>query len=83
MNSHVPAVYNDVEMGQPSPDSRIVRFGLFELDLVTGELRKKGVKVSLQEQPFQVLAMLVAAPGELVRLRGGAWPGHPGFWSAV
>ena len=77
MNSHVPAVYNDVEMGQPSTDSRIVRFGLFELDLVTGELRKKGVKVSLQEQPFQVLAMLVAAPGELVTreaLRQRLWP---------
>jgi DNA-binding winged helix-turn-helix (wHTH) protein len=44
----------------------VVRFGLFELDLTTGELRKKGVKVPLQEQPFQVLAMLVESPGELV-----------------
>ncbi len=45
---------------------RLVRFGLFELDLKTGELRKKGVKIALQEQPFRVLAMLVSRPGELV-----------------
>jgi hypothetical protein len=41
----------------PDTCSRIVRFGLFELDLKTGELRKKGGRVRLQEQPFQVLAM--------------------------
>ena len=55
---------------------RLVRFGLFELDLVTGELRKKGVKVPLQEQPFAVLAMLLAHPGELVtreELRAKLW----------
>jgi len=55
---------------------RLARFGLFELDLTTGEMRKKGVKVRLQEQPFQVLAMLVARPGELVtreELRQKLW----------
>ena len=55
---------------------RLVRFGLFELDLVTGELRKKGVKVPLQEQPFVVLAMLLAHPGDLVTredLRAKLW----------
>ncbi len=55
----------------------VVRFGLFELDLDTGELRKKGARVPLQEQPFQVLAMLVDHPGELVRrdeLRAKLWP---------
>src|ERR1700693_2304433 len=36
---------------------RIARFGVFELDLAAGELRKKGAKVRLQEQPFQVLAL--------------------------
>lgn len=54
----------------------LARFGLFELDLQTGELRKKGVKVPLQEQPFQVLAMLVDRPGELVtreELRAKLW----------
>jgi DNA-binding winged helix-turn-helix (wHTH) protein len=62
----------------PSSTPRSVRFGLFELDLTTGELRKKGAKVALQEQPFQVLAMLVEAPGELVTretLRQRLWPG--------
>ena len=56
---------------------RVVRFGLFELDLKTGELRKKGVRVRLQEQPFQVLAMLVQRPGDLVtrdELRARLWP---------
>ena len=60
----------------PEPTLRLVRFGLFELDLRTGELRKKGVKIALQEQPFQVLAMLVARPGGLVtreELRQKLW----------
>jgi len=55
---------------------RLVRFGVFELDLKTGELRKKGVRVRLQEQPFQVLAMLVQRPGDLVtrdELRARLW----------
>jgi TolB-like protein len=43
-----------------------VRFGVFELDLRTGELRKRGVRIRLQEQPFQVLAMLLEKPRELV-----------------
>jgi DNA-binding winged helix-turn-helix (wHTH) protein len=54
-----------------------LRFGLFELDLKTGELRKSGAKVRLQEQPFRVLAMLVERPGELVtreELRAHLWP---------
>jgi Tol biopolymer transport system component/DNA-binding winged helix-turn-helix (wHTH) protein len=45
---------------------RLVRFGLFELDLRAGELRKNGVKIKLQEQPFQILAMLLESPGEIV-----------------
>jgi TolB-like protein/DNA-binding winged helix-turn-helix (wHTH) protein/Tfp pilus assembly protein PilF len=43
-----------------------VRFGVFELDLRAGELRKHGLRVRLQEQPFQVLAMLVEHAGEVV-----------------
>ena len=53
-----------------------LRFGIFEADLRTGELRKRGVRVRLQEQPFHVLAVLLARPGELVtrdELRGGLW----------
>lgn len=43
-----------------------VRFGVFDLDLRTGELRKRGAKVRLQDQPFQVLAILLEKRGELV-----------------
>src|SRR5262249_11134292 len=54
-----------------------LRFGVFDLDLRTGELRKRGLKVRLQEQPFQVLAVLLEKPGELVTregLRQRLWP---------
>ena len=56
---------------------RIVRFGSFEADLYTRELRKHGLKLKVQEQPFQVLAMLLARPGELVtreEIRSRLWP---------
>jgi DNA-binding winged helix-turn-helix (wHTH) protein len=56
----------------------IVRFGSFEVSLATGELRKKGMRVSLQRQPFEVLAMLLDRPGALVsreQLRERLWPG--------
>src|SRR6516225_9823945 len=56
---------------------RIVRFGSFEADLHTRELRKHGLKLKVQEQPFQVLAMLLARPGELVtreEIRSKLWP---------
>lgn len=43
-----------------------VRFGAFELDLSTGELRKHGIRRKIQDQPFQVLQALVERPGELV-----------------
>jgi Tol biopolymer transport system component/DNA-binding winged helix-turn-helix (wHTH) protein len=57
--------------------ARIVRFGVFEADLQTGELRKNGVKVPLQGQPFQVCALLLEHAGELVtreELRQKVWP---------
>lgn len=43
-----------------------MRFGIFEVILETGEVRRAGVKVKLQEQPFQVLAALLEKPGEIV-----------------
>jgi len=52
-------------------------FGVFELDLRAGELRKHGLRVRLQEQPFQVLAMLLEHPGEVVtreELQKKLWP---------
>ena len=48
--------------GTQHPLGRL-RFGVFELDLRAGELRKYGLRVRLQEQPFQVLAMLLEHPG--------------------
>jgi DNA-binding winged helix-turn-helix (wHTH) protein len=54
-----------------------IRFGVFELDLRAGELRKQGVKIKLQEQPFQVLQVLLERPGEVVtqeELRQRIWP---------
>lgn len=55
----------------------IVRFGLFEADLRSGELRRNGQKVRLQEQPFQVLALLLQKPSAVVtreELRAQLWP---------
>ncbi len=43
-----------------------IPFGIFEVDLASGELRRNGVRVHLQEQPFQVLAALLESPGEIV-----------------
>jgi TolB-like protein/DNA-binding winged helix-turn-helix (wHTH) protein/Flp pilus assembly protein TadD len=53
-----------------------LRFGVFEVDLRAGELRKNGARVRLQEQPFQILAMLLEQPGETVtrdELRNRLW----------
>lgn len=62
---------------QTTPGPRILRFGLFEADLQSGELRRNGVRVRLQEQPFQVLVLLLTRPGEVVtreQLREKLWP---------
>ncbi len=59
------------------PNARLVRFGVFEADLNAGELRKEGRRVRLQEQPFQVLVLLLEKPGEVVTresLREKLWP---------
>ena len=52
-------------MEQNSSSPGLVRFGAFELDLRAGELHKNGLKIKLQEQPLQVLAMLLGRPGEV------------------
>jgi TolB-like protein/DNA-binding winged helix-turn-helix (wHTH) protein/Flp pilus assembly protein TadD len=54
-----------------------LRFGVFELDLRAGELRKHGLRIRLQEQPFQILAMLLEHPGEVItreELQKKLWP---------
>src|SRR5215813_6360370 len=56
--------------------SGLLHFGTFDVDLRTGELRKQGKRVKLQEQPFQVLAVLLQRPGEVVtreELRNHNW----------
>lgn len=53
-------------MTVPDEPGRLVRFGDFELDLWARELRRRGAKIRLPEQPFQVLAMLLEQPGQLV-----------------
>ena len=60
-----------------SPTRRIVRFGVFEMDPEQRELRRSGLKVKLQDQPFQLLAVLLERAGELVtreQLRSELWP---------
>ena len=56
---------------------RLVRFGVFEYDVETGDLSKAGRRIRLQEQPRQVLTRLVGRPGELITredLRAVLWP---------
>lgn len=64
-------------MAVPRNQKRIATFGVFELDLSAGELRKSGVKLRLQEQPFQVLALLLERAGQVVtreELQQKLWP---------
>jgi TolB-like protein/DNA-binding winged helix-turn-helix (wHTH) protein/Flp pilus assembly protein TadD len=58
------------------PAARVLRFDTYELDLLAGELRKRGIKLRLQGQPLQVLAILVQSAGNLVtreELRSQLW----------
>jgi Tol biopolymer transport system component/DNA-binding winged helix-turn-helix (wHTH) protein len=62
--------------GWRSEGPRALRFGLFDLDLRAGELRRKGVPVKLQEQPLQILVQLLEKPGDVVtreELRRRLW----------
>jgi DNA-binding winged helix-turn-helix (wHTH) protein len=65
-------------MSQPAPAPAILRFDVYALDLRAGEFYKNGRKIKLQEQPFQILAMLLEHPGEVVtreEMRQRLWPG--------
>src|SRR5438552_2310460 len=70
------------QFGEPSmeaahPVQSTVRFGVFEVNLRAGELRKQGARIKLQEQPFHVLQMLLEQPGEIVtreELQKRIWP---------
>ena len=66
-------------MSTPNPPRAIFRFGAFELDSRTGELRKNGMRLRCQEQPMHVLVALLERPGELLtreELRCRVWPEH-------
>lgn len=73
----VSKCYTTAFMAVPQSKRRVVRFGVFELDLSAGELRKNGVKLRLQGQPFQVLTLLLERSGEVVtreELQQKLWP---------
>src|SRR5260370_34281642 len=65
-------------MDRPVHPSKITRCGVCEIDLKASELRKHGLRLKLSEQPFQILAILLENPGEIVtrdELRERLWPG--------
>jgi DNA-binding winged helix-turn-helix (wHTH) protein/Tol biopolymer transport system component len=64
-------------MQAQSRPERIVQFGVFQVDLNSGELFKSGLRIRLPEQPFRMLAILLECPGEVVsrdELRRRLWP---------
>jgi Tol biopolymer transport system component/DNA-binding winged helix-turn-helix (wHTH) protein len=66
-----------MKVWQEARSSGLVRFGVFEADLRSGELRKNGVKIRLPGQPFEVLAMMLERPGEVVtreEIQKRLWP---------
>jgi TolB-like protein/DNA-binding winged helix-turn-helix (wHTH) protein/Flp pilus assembly protein TadD len=76
-NNTVFAACNHESAMQASAPPTRLRFGVFEIDLRVGKLTKRGARVRLQDQPFQVLAALIEKPGELVtreELRARIWP---------
>jgi cholera toxin transcriptional activator len=75
----LPVNYGRAVMPLPPPnrEARLLRFGVFEVDLDAGELRKNGARIRLQEQPFQVLTALLQNAGKVVtreHLREKVWP---------
>jgi len=59
--------------------TRLICFGDFEVDVVSGELRKQGLRIKLQEQPFQALVALIERPHEVLtreELQKRLWPGN-------
>jgi len=75
------ARFGEIDEGKTAVEAgngtRMIQFGVFEADLRAGELRRKGSRVRLQEQPFQILMMLLQRPGEVItreELRTHLWP---------
>src|SRR6266699_7216305 len=60
-----------------SGNGHAIRFGVFEVDLQAWELRKHGLRIKLRDQPFQILSLLLARPGQVVsrdELQKQLWP---------
>jgi DNA-binding winged helix-turn-helix (wHTH) protein/Tol biopolymer transport system component len=81
MGNRAARVLNSEPVGKRNgsgvESARTLRFGVFELNLRVGELRRNGIKIKLQEQPFQVLSQLLERPGDVVtreELRDRLWP---------
>jgi TolB-like protein/DNA-binding winged helix-turn-helix (wHTH) protein/Flp pilus assembly protein TadD len=70
------AKFAELHMPVSAPAARVLRFDVFELDLRAGELRKRGLRLRLQGQPLEVLAILLQHAGEVVtreELRAQIW----------
>jgi DNA-binding winged-HTH domains len=66
---------------EPLRQTSVVRFGTYEVSLQSGEVRKAGVKIRVQQQPMKLLEILLERPGEVVtreELRGRVWATR--FW---
>ena len=64
-------------MGDATPPTGPIQFGVFDLDIPAGELRKNGSRIKLQEQPFQILQLLLGRPGKIVtreEIQKKLWP---------
>jgi TolB-like protein/DNA-binding winged helix-turn-helix (wHTH) protein len=71
-----PGLTSPVIMTDPANHLRLLRFGVFQVDLRSCELRKQGLKIKLQDQPCQILTVLLEKPGEIVtreELRTKLW----------
>src|SRR5450432_1496960 len=63
---YTPKSSEETTVQEPAKSARVFRFGVFEVDSATGELRKQGLRIRLQEQPSQLLLMLLERGGEVV-----------------
>ncbi|HEU5403885.1 MAG TPA: tetratricopeptide repeat protein [Terriglobales bacterium] len=73
------ARFSSAAMADLINSEHVIRFGVFELDVSAGELRKRGVRLSIQGLPLQILSILTANPGTVVtreELRNRLWPAN-------
>src|SRR5215471_3898713 len=64
-------------MAETGAKPAVARFGVFEVDFASGELRKRGIRIPIQAQPLEILRMLLERSGEVVtrrELRERLWP---------